>query len=160
MHTQPHRERMAAGSLNDAGFEVYLPIYKKLVLRNGRRVPMRAPLFPRYLFMKSTEQDDAAYCASHLPGVTAFAGRTLAQSWVMDDVIQAMKARHDEEGVIAFDPIGIKAGENIKVLKGPFRGFTAIFDEPDDRKRSYILLNLLGKEHRVLVPNQDLEVTA
>ena len=151
---------MAASSLRDAKFEVYLPIYSKLVLRNGRRVHMKAPLFPRYLFIKSADDMDAHYSASHLAGVTSFAGRTLDQSWVADEIIQALKARHDEEGVIAFDPVGIKAGENIKVLNGPFRGFSAVFDEPDDRKRSYILLNLLGKEHRVLVQNRDLEVTA
>ena len=160
LYTQPHRERMAVGSLRDANFEVYLPICSKLVLRNGKRVPTRTPLFPRYLLIKSIHDHTHAYFASHLPGVTSFAGRTLEQSWVADEIIKALQARHDEAGVIAFDPAGIKPGENIKLLNGPFRGFSAVFEEPDDRKRSYILLNLLGKEHRVLVQNRDLEVTA
>ena len=160
LYTQPHRERMAVGSLRDANFEVYLPICSKLVLRNGKRVPTRTPLFPRYLFIKSIHDHTHAYIASHLAGVTSFAGRTLEQSWVADEIIKALQARHDDEGVITFDAASMRAGDNIKVLNGPFRGFSAVFEEQDDRKRSYILLNLLGKEHRVLVQNRDLEVPA
>lgn len=160
LFTQPRREQMAVGSLQEANFEVYLPIYRKLVLRNGKLVVMRTPLFPRYLFIKGATSGNDVYAASHLPGITSFAGRTLEQSCVADGIIQCLKAKHDDEGLIIFDPTAVRRGENVRVLNGAFGGFQAVFDEPDDRVRSYILLNLLGKTHRVSVSNRDLEVTA
>ena len=72
LFTQPHRERLALASLREDGFEVYLPLYSKSVLRNGKRTSMKAPLFPRYLFVAGA--DDAAFfsAARH---TSEFAGK-------------------------------------------------------------------------------------
>ena len=51
-------------------------------------------------------------------------------------------------------------GQSVKVLSGPFAGFEAVFSEVDDSKRSYILLDLIGKTHRLRVVNTSLQVIA
>lgn len=147
-------------SLREAGFEVYLPIYRKLVLRHGNRVQIKAPLFPRYVFIKDHGRGASPFSASRTTGVTSFAARTLDQSWVCDSVIQSLKANHDDEEVVCFDPTQVEPGKAVRVLVGPFAGFQGIFAEPDDRKRSVILLSLLGKSHRVSVSNRMLEIAA
>ncbi len=158
--TQPHREKLAAVSLREAGFDVYMPIYKKLVLRQGIRVQIRAPLFPRYIFIGGQGEPAVFFSASRAQGVTSFAARTLEQSWVCDSIVQSLKANQDEEGLVCFDPKRAQSGQSVRLLAGPFAGFQGLFAEPDDRKRSVILLNLLGKTHRISVPNRILEVAA
>ncbi len=159
LFTQPHRERLALASLREDGFEVYLPLYSKSVLRNGKRTSMKAPLFPRYLFVAGAD-DAAFFSAARTKGVTSFAGRTLDQSRVCESIIRSLQATHDDDGMVSFDPARVQSGQSVKVLAGPFAGFDAVFAEANDRKRSVILLNLLGKTHRVSVPNRILEVAA
>jgi transcriptional antiterminator RfaH len=160
LFTQPHRERLALGSLSEAGFEVYLPLYRKLVLRSGKRVPMRAPLFPRYLFARAGEGAASLAASYRMRGVSSFGNRSLEQSLVSDAIISAIRARHDDEGDVVLDVESIKPGQLVKILDGPFAGLQAVFAEPDDQKRSYILLELLGKMHRVKVANNAFEVAA
>jgi transcriptional antiterminator RfaH len=158
--SQPHRERLALGSLTEAGFEVYLPLYQKLVMRAGKRVPMRVPLFPRYLFARVGAGDAALATAYRMRGVSSFANRTLEQSLVPERIISAIRTRHNDEGDVELDVVRIKPGQLVKILDGPFAGLQAVFAEPDDRKRSFILLDLLGKSHRVKVANTVFEVAA
>ena len=160
LFTQPHRERLASASLREAGFDVYLPVVKKLVLRHGARSPVRVPLFPRYIFIGGQGEPVSYLPACRAKGVTSFAARTLEQSWVCGSVVQALKDNHDDEGLVSFDPKRIKAGQSVRLLAGPFAGFEGLFAEPDDRKRSVILLSLLGKTHRMSIPNRILEVAA
>jgi transcriptional antiterminator RfaH len=160
LFTQPHRERLAMASLTEAGFEVYLPMYRKLVFRSGKRVPMRAPLFPRYIFARAGEDQSKLASAYRMRGVSSFGNRTLEQSLISDDLLCYIRARHDEEGDVVLDLVKFKPGQLIKILEGPFAGLQAAFGEPDDRKRSYILLDLLGKSHRVRVPNISFEAAA
>ena len=160
LFSQSHRERLASGSLSEAGFEVYLPLYQKLVRRAGKRVPMRVPLFPRYLFARAGAGDASLATSYRMQGVSSFASRTLEQSLVSEAVISAIRARHDEDGDVVLDAARIKPGQLVKILDGPFAGLQAAFAEPDDRKRSFILLDLLGKTHRVKVANNAFEVAA
>ena len=157
LFTQPHRERLAFSSLREAGCDAYLPLYRKHVFRHGKRVDMRAPLFSRYIFAACREEE-ALFAASRLKGITSFAARTLEQSRISDSIIQSFRARHDEDGLVSSDPWHLQSGQSVKVLAGPFAGFEAVFKEPDDRKRSIILMNLLGKDHSISVPNNILEV--
>ena len=93
-------------------------------------------------------------------GVSSFANRTLEQSLVSEKIIFAIRTRQNEEGDVELDVARIKPGQLIKILGGPFAGLQAVFAEPDDRKRSFILLDLLGKSHRVKVANTVFEVAA
>lgn len=157
--TQPHREKLALASLRESGLEAYLPLYRKSVLRRGKPAQARVPLFPRYIFAASP-QDATLFAASRLKGVTSFAARTLEQSLVCDSIISTLRGAHDEEGLVCFDSGRARSGQAVKVLSGPFAGFEGLFVEPDDKKRSFILLNLLGKTHRISVFNRALEVAA
>jgi len=52
VHTQASAEQKADFHLRNQGFEVYLPSYRKQ-RRHARRVDwIKAPLFPRYLFVR------------------------------------------------------------------------------------------------------------
>lgn len=160
LFTQPLRERLAVSSLAEAGFETFLPMYRKSVLRRGKRVSLRAPLFPRYVFARGVNENSPVFSTYRLHGVSSFAGRTLEQSLVSAAVMDAIRSRQDDGGDVVLDAILFKPGQLVKLLDGPFAGLEAVFAELDDRRRCYILLDLLGKTHRILVPHSALEIAA
>jgi transcriptional antiterminator RfaH len=157
LFTQPHRERSAKASLSEAGFDVFLPLCVKLVMRRQKYVQTLQPLFPRYIFARS-EADMIG--AQRMNGVAGFAGPSMDSSMVDAAIISAIKQRTDERGVLVIGSDDIKSGQIVQVLNGPFAGLQAIFSETDDLKRSFILLDLMGKSHRVRVLNTSIQVSA
>jgi len=157
LYTQPYRENMAQVNLVGAGLEVFAPLSISLVLRHKKYIKTLRPLFPRYIFARS---DSGLVGINRIIGVTGYAGRSLENSIVDDIIIRAIKERSDERGIVSIKHDEIQTGQAVTVLEGPFAGLHAIFSEPDDRKRSYILLDLVGKTHRIRVPNSSIQVAA
>ena len=151
LFTQPNREGMASSSLRSAGFDVYAPLCRKLVVRRGKKLQVSVPMFSRYVFADIDRNPAAVFGAHRLNGVTSFAGRTLEQSFVDGAVIRAIMEREDG-GVVNLDASRLRPGQAVRVIEGAFAGLDAIFAESDDRRRCFILLSLLGKTHRVAMP--------
>src|SRR5262249_15825294 len=51
VHTQPHSERKAALHLGVQGFKTHFPQIQKTIRHARRLMTVRAPLFPRYMFL-------------------------------------------------------------------------------------------------------------
>ena len=98
--------------------------------------------------------------SKRLNGITSFAGPSLERSLVEAQIINVIKERQDDRGVILIKNNELSSGQSVKLLSGPFVGFEAIFSEADDRKRSFILLDLMGKTHRLRVLNSSIGVAA
>ena len=148
---------MAWASLSEIGFEVFAPLCVKLILRHKKYVQSLQPLFPRYVFAHGGTHTTSVH---RLKGITGFAGPSLKQSLVDDRIINAIKERSDERGVVVIKNDEIESGQEVKILTGPFAGLNAVFSEADDRKRSFILLNLMGKSHRIRVLNTHIQASA
>lgn len=158
--TQPHREKLAFGALCELGLEVYLPVCKKMVIRNGKRVPLKVPLFPRYLFIRADKNNAMLYGAHRQTGVSGFAGKTFGQSFISSLIIDEIKSRECPEGFVGLKSKFLKPGQAVKILDGPFAAIDAIFSDAKDDLRSILLLSLLGKTHKVIVSNANLQFVA
>jgi len=103
LFTQPHREKLAYAALSELGFEVYLPFQRKLVFRRGKRVPIKAPLFSRYIFIKADKDDADLFIAHRQLGVTGFAGTSFVQSFISGEIIDEIRGRECPEGFVGLN---------------------------------------------------------
>lgn len=92
------------------------------------------------------------------PGVVRLVGGSLIGSPILDVFISEMRARENAQGLVELGADRFERGQRVSILAGPFTGFEAIFDEADDRKRTMILIEFLGKINRVAVNPQILGV--
>lgn len=153
LFTQARQERLACLSLRDVGLEAYLPLYETVIAHARKRRAEVRPLFTRYLFARMKDNPDIVRTAYRLPGVSGFVGKSYANSLVADGVIDLIRSRETANGLVAMDYSHLKSGQKVKLLSGPFAGFEAIFSEPDDKKRSWIFVEFLGKLHHVKIDN-------
>lgn len=91
------------------------------------------------------------------PGVVALASHDLLSAVVADAVIDALRARENEVGVIEFDAARFSTGDAVRITAGAFADFEAIFAEDHDGRRCRVLLSLLGKQHSILTHSHFLE---
>lgn len=153
------RERLARYHLTQQGFEVYLPMRAPLIA-NAKAQPR--PMFPRYLFV-SVDLDRPGWRAIYSTiGVhsilTTGHGETARPRAVPTALVSALKAREVEGLVILAPkvvqkPCGHAPGDKVRVAIGSrFAGLEAVFEERVDAKRAAVLISLLGRDSRHVVP--------
>src|SRR5262249_4337839 len=154
---EPNRERLALHCLGLAGFEVYFPRLRELRVRYGRKVELQPALFPGYCFVLIRLQWHAARWA---PGILGFIMGGDAPAPVADGIIAEIRARERGGLVELPQPRGLRAGDHVRVLHGPFAGHLALYAGMKPRERVEILLQLLGSAQRVTLARTDVEVVS
>jgi len=153
VQTQPQSESRAEFNLRRQGFATYLPRYQR-TRRHGRKTEIVArPLFPRYLFVGLDLARDRWRSIRSTFGVKdlVFAGEDPAL--VADEIIDEIRARESEEGFVRLRlPEGVGAGSLVRIIDGLFTDSTGVLERFADERRVTILLDLLGRKTRVVVP--------
>jgi transcriptional antiterminator RfaH len=75
---------------------------------------------------------------------------------VPDAVIAEIRSR-ERKGAITLPP-QLRAGDRVRLLRGPFRDQFAIYAGMTGRDRVAVLLRLLGGERRILLHRSDVEM--
>ena len=153
VHTQPQGESRAEIHLRRQGFATYLPCYQR-TRRHGRKTEIVArPLFPRYLFVGLDTARDRWRSVRSTFGVKdlVLAGEEPAP--IADEIIGEIRAREGEEGFVKLGlPKGVGAGSHVQITDGLFMDATGVLERIADQRRVTILLDLLGRKARVVVP--------
>jgi len=152
---KPRQEFIARQEFEQQGFEVYLPLERKLVrhARKMERVPR--PFFPGYLFLHLDESEcrwtaihstRGAMCAVHFGAL---------YPPVPDVVMDILHGLEDEDGYICVgeDPVSpFRSGERVVVREGEFSGVEGVFVCRDGEERAHVLLELLQRQVRAEMP--------
>jgi transcriptional antiterminator RfaH len=153
VQTHVRAEEKAASHLMRQGYSIYLPRYLKR-RRHARRidiVPM--PLFPRYLFVAIDTTMQRWSSIQSTIGVTHLICNGEAPACVPNNVIDQLRGREDEGGFVQLDPRPrFSPGDKIRVVDGVFDTCLGLFEGMADRARVAVLLDLLGRKVRVILP--------
>ena len=157
-HCHAKAEIKAEANLKRQGFEVYLPKIKT-TRRHARRIEMvLRPLFPRYLFIKFDEDSTRwrPICStvgiSHL--LKSGEQPLIAPSWVVEQLQQ----REDKNGLFSAAFLKpLNKGDPIKFTNGPLAEHSGVFEHLNDSQRVAVLLEIMGREVRTLVPMETIK---
>lgn len=148
------REAYATHCLGLAGFETYLPRLREIRTLRGRKVEVRPPLFPGYIFVLIVLQWHAARWA---PGVANLIMDGLRPAQVPDRVITEIRSR-ERGGLVELPrPPGLQPGDQVRITTGPLDGHLGLYVGQSSHDRIAILLHLLGGQQRVVLPVRDVE---
>lgn len=142
--------------LTGAGYEVLFPKIRKKSKRNRGLFEMR-PLFPTYLFVRFHRDETKTIKYTH--GVARVICFGPEPHEVDEEIIAAVRARMDEEGIVKLEPkrLSLSSGQRVKIGEGPFAGLDAIFvEELPDRERVVLLLDAVSS-YRLTIEKDSLE---
>lgn len=158
-HTQPSKELLAKQHLQEQGYEVYLPQFKK-TRRHARKVEeVLAPLFPRYIFVGMDLSTARWRSINGTRGVShLLMGDELNPAKISPQIIEDLKAQELGCGVVPILSLEtfIK-GDKVRVLEGVFKDHEATFETLDDKSRVKLLLNFLGRQTEITLPPYAVE---
>jgi transcriptional antiterminator RfaH len=148
------REALALHCLNLEGYKTYLPRLRVHRMVHGRRIELRPALFPGYLFVWVELQWHTACWA---PGVISLIMDGIVPARVPMAAIDEIRKR-EVGGLIELARQGIKPGARVRILRGPFKDFPAIYHDSKPRDRIEVLLQMLGSTQRATLPALDVEL--
>ena len=154
VHTKVRKEEYARCQLSRRGVATFLP----WILQPSRYTVdnIVAPLFPGYLFAHISLE--AQYWdVMWAPGVRKLVGFGEAASAVDDVVIDFLRVRAGNDGVVKMFPVFYE-GDRVRVKQGPFAGLIGIIENPcSGRGRVRVLMDLLRRQTCVEVSEELLD---
>ncbi len=119
-------------------------------------------MFPGYVFLQQMEHSADLSAASYSRGVATLVrfGTTLAT--VPAILIRTLKQLCcPQTGLLQLDHPDIAPnfvhGQQVRLFDGPFAGLNGIFEARDGDQRAFILVELLGRNNRIMVEHHHLQ---
>jgi transcriptional antiterminator RfaH len=152
VQTLPHAEEKAMRHLANQDFVAYLPRYRRRVRHARRTESVLRPLFPSYLFVRLDPQQCRWRSINGTLGVRQILTDGGVPLRVHDRIVDEVKAREDETGVVKLSQPSFVRGQKVRLLEGPLADVNGLFEEMRDENRAVLLVSLLGRKVRMQVP--------
>jgi len=150
----------AKAHLENQGVECFYPEIEVEKMLRGKKQVVKEPLFPSYVFIRFDYEIGPSFTTIRSTrGITDFIRCGAMPQEVQGDLIMELKQLEQlelDEGVKLLKLP--KQGEAIQVLEGQFAGITAIYQEPDGDKRSFLLIEMINRPVKVSIDNQHLDL--
>ncbi|MCP9452167.1 MAG: hypothetical protein NNA23_05735 [Nitrospira sp.] len=147
VRTKPHQEAIAEASLLRGGIEAICPRIQERRMIKRRWQHVIGPLFPGYLFARSTLAGlrMITYARGVRHVVSFGAGPVVIGQDVMDEIFKRM-----EGGIVIPSRPSFARGDLVRVTEGPLQGLQAVFErELPGQQRALLLMRMLVGQVRV-----------
>ncbi len=130
--------------------DILVPTEKIVQIRNGKKVSKEKTYFPGYIMIKADLSGEVPHIIKSVPNVIGFLGETKGGDPVplRPTEVNRMLGKVDEL-TLATEQINIPylVGENIKVIDGPFNGFTGAIEKVNEDKRKLeVMVKIFGRK--------------
>jgi|SRR3989338_6341992 len=139
------KEKIKAANFEDRIFDILVPTQEKIEIREGKKVTLAEKIFPGYILVKMTLDDESWYLVRSTAGVTSFVGAgnrpTPLEEKEVDTIQHFMKLEAPTYKA------SFSMGEAVKIIDGPFADFLGTVDEINEEKgKVKVLVSIFGRE--------------
>ena len=140
-----HILQMQEDEFKDVIFRVLLPEEETVEIKNNERKEKVKKMFPGYLFVQMKPDEGVWYMLRRLPGVAKLVGTKNEPTPVSEDEINRILRQLGEK--MKKIEVDFELNEVIKVISGPFRGYTGAISEINaERGKLKSLISIFGRE--------------
>ena len=143
-------------------FQVLIPTEKVLTVRNGKKVIKEKNLYSGYVFIEAILHGEVMYELRNTTNVIDFLRgkeKNAMPEPLRASEVQRMLGMADEMADVTVDTINdFLVGETVKVIVGPFNGFTGEIEEVDrDKKKLKVMVKIFGRKTPLELENSQVE---
>ena len=160
VHTYSGQEDLVEKNLNlrinsldmeDRIKQVLVPTEEEVVFKDGKRRSERRKLFPGYILVHMSMDDESWYAVRNTPGVTGFVSTederdsrpkpVPLEDKQIEDILRQVE--NDSSRV----KIALERGETVRITEGPFMDFIGAINDVDENKgKVRVLVSFFGRE--------------
>jgi transcriptional antiterminator NusG len=137
--------RVEALDLADRVFEIVVPTQEEIEIRQGQRHNVQRKVFPGYVLVRMTMDEESWYQLRNTPGVTGFVSFNNKPVALSEE-----EAQNILKGMTAEAPkvkVSFAMGDTVRIIDGPFADFRGEIDEINQEKgKIKVLVSFFGRE--------------
>jgi len=157
LHTKSRFENVLNEGLIKKSMEVFLPKIQVRSKRRDRKIMIRVPLFPGYLFVKSNLNPYEHIEIVKTIGAVRLVGNKDGPIPVPTETIESLKIMV-QGGNSVETGTRFKKGDTVVVVYGPFTGVIGTFARYRGKGRVIVNIDALGQFAGVEVNEDDIEI--
>ena len=143
--------RVETMDVQDKIFQVVVPTEDEMEIKDGQRKSVAKKVFPGYILVRMTMDDESWYVVRNTPGVTGFVSTEDERDQrpkpvpLEESEVEAILNRIESETPRV--RIGYTKGQSVRITDGPFVDFMGTVDEVfTDRAKVKVLVSFFGRE--------------
>lgn len=157
LHTKSRHEKVVTDGLLKKSIEVYLPLVTVRSKRKDRRVMIRVPLFPGYVFVKTDLHPTSHLEVVKTVGAVRLIGNNQGPVPVPDETVNSLQIMVESNHAVTTGN-QLKSGDRVMVVYGPFAGVVGTFVRYGGKGRVIVNIEALGQYAGVEVNEEDIEI--
>lgn len=130
--------------------QILIPTEKIIQIRGGKKITKERNYFPGYVLIEANLNGEVKHAVRNVPGVLGFLTETKGGEPIplRPSEINRLLGKVDElsesEGIIETN---FTLGESVKIINGPFNGFTGIIEEINsEKKKLKVTVKIFGRK--------------
>ena len=149
-------QRIAAFKLQEQIYEILIPEEDIIEVKNNKKVESTKKMYPGYIFVRMNFNDEVWYMMKRIPGLSKFMGNQDTPLPVKDD--EMLKVLRQVGVKVQKYQIDFEIGDMVKIIAGPFRGYTGPVKELNAEKgKLKSMLLIFGRETPVEIDFDQVE---
>tara|TARA_B100000214_G_scaffold19242_1_gene12892 strand:+ start:162 stop:713 length:552 start_codon:yes stop_codon:yes gene_type:complete len=130
--------------------DILVPTEKVIQIRQGKKVQKEKTYFPGYIMIKADISGEILHIIRSITSVLGFLGETKGGAPIplRKTEVNRMLGKVDELALSGEQiSIPFNIGESVKVIDGPFNGFTGSIDNVNEEKRKLeVMVKIFGRK--------------
>ena len=130
--------------------DILVPTEKVIQIRKGKKVQKEKTYFPGYIMIKADISGEILHIIRSITNVLGFLGETKGGEPIplRTSEVNRMLGKVDELAISGEQiSIPFDIGESVKVIDGPFNGFTGSIDNVNEEKRKLeVMVKIFGRK--------------
>lgn len=138
-------QRVQSLGVEDKIFSIIVPTREVVVIKKGKKTTQKEKVFPGYIFVQMTLNDQSWLVVRTTEGVTGFIGAGTKPTPISDKEVSAIM-RFVQQEQPKFKA-AFSVGEAVKITEGPFADFLGSIEEIDQEKgKLRVLVSIFDRE--------------
>jgi transcriptional antiterminator NusG len=126
--------------------DVLVPAEKVVELVKGRKKTSSRMFFPGYMLVNMELNDETWHIVKSTPKVTGFVGGATQPAPIPESEVREITHQMAEGAARPKPKVLFEAGEQVKVIDGPFQDFNGVVEEvKPDKGKLRVLISIFGR---------------
>lgn len=136
--------------------QVIVPTEEQIELRDGQRRVVERRIYPGYVLVQMTLDEESWYVVRNTPGVTGFVGIGNKPTPLRQEEVDRIMHRLEAEEPVP--QVKVKAGDKVRIIEGSFTDFHGTVDEVyPDKGKARVLVSFFNRETPIEVDLLQIE---
>lgn len=141
VYTYPQAEKQVRNKVNELGYETFLPMQKEVRQWSDRKKEIETPLFPNYVFVKTSSQE--RFNLMKVRGLVNFISFGGSPVSIPEEEIESIKKVLCGNPVVSSTADNYHIGDRVTITKGQFAGTEGILVRENGKSRFVVQLQAL-----------------